>query len=76
MEVKEGRDWLTEIELAERLPITASTLRNHRHQGIGFPYAKYGRNVFYSWREVQQCLAKSSVRPDRKECGHACTCER
>jgi hypothetical protein len=65
MEVKEERYLLTEAELAERLPITASTLRNHRHMGTGLPYVKFGRNIFYDWRVVLRYLDENIIDPSR-----------
>jgi len=46
------RCYLNEKQVAEITGLSLSTLRNHRHQRKGIPYAKYGRAVRYDSDDV------------------------
>jgi hypothetical protein len=44
--------YITEKEVHHITRLALSTLRNHRHLGIGIPYIKIGRAVRYSLPDV------------------------
>lgn len=56
-------NWLTEKEVAAITRISISTLRAHRFNGRGIPYAKLGRSVRYSAAEVQKYMSDHQIYP-------------
>jgi hypothetical protein len=44
--------YLNEKETSNITGLALSTLRNHRHQGVGLPYSKVGRAVRYSFQDI------------------------
>lgn len=57
-------DLLTEAEAAERLRISARTLRDMRGRGE-IEYVKVGRKRFYTLAQIADFIATNSVREER-----------
>jgi excisionase family DNA binding protein len=45
---------LTEAEVAQRLSVSAPTLRSWRHRGVGPVFRRFGRAVRYMERDVDR----------------------
>jgi excisionase family DNA binding protein len=45
-------EWLTRLEVAERLKVRKSTLDQWAHHGVGPRYARFGRHVRYRLSDV------------------------
>jgi len=52
-----------EVEVAELREMTVPSLRNERTRGLGPPYQRIGRKVFYPLPELRKFLAASTVVP-------------
>ncbi len=53
--------YLNEKEISNLTGLALSTLRNHRHQGIGLPYIKVGRAVRYSFQDVVEYFESHKI---------------
>ncbi len=57
---------LTEAETAQRLGVSAATLRNWRRQEVGPVYRRFGRTVRYLESDLEKYIAANvGVRPSR-----------
>jgi predicted DNA-binding transcriptional regulator AlpA len=53
--------YLNEKEISNLTGLALSTLRNHRHKGVGLPYIKVGRAVRYSFRDVVEYFESHKI---------------
>jgi predicted DNA-binding transcriptional regulator AlpA len=60
------RPYMRENEVAELIGCSVQTLRNHRHQGRGLPYIKFGKSVIYDRLDVETDLESRKVVPDSR----------
>ena len=44
--------YVTEFKTHEITNFALSTLRNHRHRGVGIPYCKVGRAIRYKLSDI------------------------
>jgi len=58
--------YLNEKETSHFTGFALSTLRNHRHQGIGLPYIKVGKAVRYSFQDVVDYMESHKIKTDNK----------
>ena len=56
-----GEEWLTELQLRQRLRYSRSTIRSLRKAGL--PHIGADRLRRYPWNEVREWLAARVVRP-------------
>jgi hypothetical protein len=54
-----------ETDVAALLHMTLPSLRNQRARGMGPPYTRIGRKVFYPIDKLRKYLAQSTVTPGR-----------
>ena len=54
---------IDERELSRITGLSLSTLRNHRHLGLGVPYLKLGKAVRYSLEDLMEYLELHRIRP-------------
>lgn len=55
--------YLREEAVSEMTNLSLQTLRNHRFEGKGLPYIKFGRAVRYDEDEVIASLEACKIRP-------------
>ncbi len=48
--------YLTELEVSKLTGFALSTLRNHRHRGVGLPYLKLGRAIRYKFSDIVEFM--------------------
>jgi len=58
--------YLNEKETSYLTGLALSTLRNHRHKGIGLPYIKVGRAVRYSFQDVINYFEAHKITNDNR----------
>lgn len=56
-------EYLDEKQTAARVGVTAGSLRQDRHRGVGLPYIKFGNRVRYRIADVDAYLAGCAVTP-------------
>ena len=57
--------YLNEKETSHLIGLALSTLRNHRHQGVGLPYVKVGKAVRYSFQDVVHYFESHKINTDQ-----------
>jgi predicted DNA-binding transcriptional regulator AlpA len=62
---------MTEQEVAQRLSLSAATLRAWRLRGRGPRYVRFGRAVRYLASDVEQFVRESVIAPDARLSGTA-----
>jgi excisionase family DNA binding protein len=55
-------EYLTEVDVAELLKVSAGTLRRWRREGIGPPWLRLGRGVRYRRRDVDRWASEQRER--------------
>ncbi len=62
------KQFMTEREVSELVGIPVQTLRNHRHEGRGFPYYKPngGRSVRYRKDEILEAMEQYRIDPSER----------
>jgi len=50
-----SRDFISDVELRERLGISRTTLYNWRKEGI-IPYKRIGNKLFYQWKAIKKIM--------------------
>lgn len=50
-----SRDFISDVELRERLGISRTTLYNWRKEGI-IPYKRIGNKLFYQWKAIKEIM--------------------
>lgn len=55
--------WLTEVQVSSLVNLSLSTLRAHRFQRRGIPYAKVGRSVRYARQDVLAFMQSCRIDP-------------
>jgi len=58
--------FFNELQVAQKLGISVSTLRAHRHQRKGLPYHKLGSRVLYREDDLDSYLARRRVTFDKE----------
>lgn len=53
-----------EAEVAQLRNMKLGSLRNERSKGLGPPYQKFGKRIFYPIADLQKFLAESTVKPN------------
>lgn len=68
-EPPEPSEWVDENVVAKMTGLSVQTLRNWRHEGVGFPYSKIRRSVRYHKATVREEMkkGKSKRRPHDTE---------
>lgn len=59
--MEERNEYVTEKKTSRVTNLALSTLRNHRHLGIGIPYIKIGRSVRYSMEDVIKFMESRKI---------------
>jgi hypothetical protein len=54
-----------EADFAELRKVKLSALRNERARGLGPPFVKIGKSVFYPIKGLREYMAKQAVVPSR-----------
>jgi tRNA(His) 5'-end guanylyltransferase len=54
--------YMNEKTTSHLTSLALSTLRNHRHKGIGLPYIKVGKAVRYSFQDVVDYMESRKVK--------------
>jgi excisionase family DNA binding protein len=58
---------LTEAEVAQRLSVSAPTLRSWRHRGVGPMFRRFGRAVRYMEQDVERFVEANAAGPVRAD---------
>ncbi|MCP4449634.1 MAG: helix-turn-helix domain-containing protein [Myxococcales bacterium] len=54
-------DYITDVELAERIKVSRVTIQSWRQKGEGAPFYRTGRRIIYDWGEVQNWVREQRV---------------
>lgn len=58
--------YFNEKETSNLTSLALSTLRNHRHKGIGLPYIKIGKAVRYSFQDIVDYFESHKIKNDNR----------
>jgi len=64
-DLKSDLGLITEAELADLRGIKVRTLRDERSRGVGPPYTKIGKAIFYPLKSLREYTAKRAVVPTK-----------
>ncbi len=60
-DIQKLHNYLNENQVSKRLGVSVKLLRNHRWEGKGLPYVKFGARVLYAEPEVVEYLQKHRI---------------
>jgi predicted site-specific integrase-resolvase len=58
-------DWLSEADTAKEIGVSVRTLRKWRREGVGPPYANFGRAIKYNKRAISEHYESMQIVPVR-----------
>jgi hypothetical protein len=59
-------DWIPEVEMAKATKKSLRKLRKDRQLGIGMPWSKFGKTIYYQKSAPATLLKANEVRPVRR----------
>jgi hypothetical protein len=59
--------WITEYDMAAKTGRSLRALRKDRQLGVGMPWSRFGRSVFYRESAARAYLDRGEIKPIREE---------